>query len=73
MRLSPDDAWRQVARDAIAARDYRRAHQLCMVALSREPRSAEALFLLRLDLLLDNPEPLAQLFLADPLQIQVDR
>ncbi|MCB1602787.1 MAG: tetratricopeptide repeat protein, partial [Xanthomonadales bacterium] len=36
------------AEQALAARDYRRLHTLCTEVLQRNPRSAQALFLLAL-------------------------
>ena len=42
------DLWRRAARDAIAAREFRGAHRLCMQILTQEPNCAEAFFLLGL-------------------------
>jgi tetratricopeptide (TPR) repeat protein len=39
-------AWHAEAERAIGARDFRRAHELCMRILAAEPRHADALFLL---------------------------
>lgn len=46
MRAPSLEPWRRAARDAIAAREFRSAHRLCMEALTQEPNCAEAFFLL---------------------------
>jgi len=46
----PDElaAWHREAQQALAQRDFRRTHDLCMRILQRNPAHADALFLLGL-------------------------
>ena len=48
MHAPSHDAWRRATRDAIAAKEFRSAHRLCIQVLTREPNCAEAFFLLGL-------------------------